>query len=376
MEQVKRNKKPSSHNPHLVRIINAIHGRPEPSKESVGCQFDSGRIPVRRVLIDPGSSANVMPRDTFYRFEIKPEKVKPTGNPLLGFDGKRVEPIGMVEVEVQAAERVLMKNFVVIEIHPSYNLLMRKGWIHRVQGVPSTLHQVMQCLGPDGTKVIDIHGDQIDHNKPERTTRARIRLDEGEKHELIDFLSRNADVFTWSHSDMLGISPSASCHSLNVNPNAKPIRQRQRRIAPKRNRIIAEEVNRLLDAGFIREVYYLNWLSNVVVVRKKNGKWRVCIDFTNLNKACPKDSFPLPKIDQMVDATIGYERLTFLDVYSGYNQIPMNPTEEEKTSFVTERGTYCYKVMPFRLKNAGATYQRSDQQDFQGSDGEDCRGLH
>ncbi|XP_059635424.1 uncharacterized protein LOC132277602 [Cornus florida] len=95
-----------------------------------------------------------------------------------------------------------------------------------------------------------------------------------------------------------------------------------------------------------------------VMPRKKNRKWRVCIDFTNLNKACPKDSFPLLRIGQMVDATTGYERLTFLDAYSGYNQIPMELIDEDKASFVTERGTYCYKVMPFGLKNAGATYQR------------------
>ncbi|XP_059663454.1 uncharacterized protein LOC132309121 [Cornus florida] len=108
---------------------------------------------VRRVLIDPGTSVNVMPRDIFDRLEIKPDRLKPTGNPLLGFDAKQVEPIGTVEVAVHAAERVLMDTFVVVEIHPSYNLLMGRGWIHRVQGVPSTLHQVMRCLGPDGTMV-------------------------------------------------------------------------------------------------------------------------------------------------------------------------------------------------------------------------------
>ncbi|XP_059627706.1 uncharacterized protein LOC132270544 [Cornus florida] len=244
---------------------------------------------VRRVLIDPGSSANVMPRDTFDRLEIKPDRLKPTGNPLLGFDGKRVEPIGTVEVAVHAAERVLMENFVVVEIHPSYNLLMGRGWVHRVQGIPSTLHQVTRCLGPDGTKVIDIHGDQvaakecysitlkyagkgkapirsIDQFRPERTTRVGVRFAEGEKHELVDSLSQNADVFAWSHLDMPGINPSVSCHSLNVNPNARPVKQKQRRFAPERNRIIAEEVDRLLNAGFIREVYYPDWLSNIVVL--------------------------------------------------------------------------------------------------------------
>ncbi|XP_059650788.1 uncharacterized protein LOC132296621 [Cornus florida] len=114
---------------------------------------------VRRVLIDPGSSANVMPRVIFDQLEIKPEALKCTGNPLLGFNGKRVEPINTVELLVRATEKELVESFVVVEIHPSYNPLMGRGWTHRVQGVPSTLHQVMRCLSPEGSKVIDIYGD-------------------------------------------------------------------------------------------------------------------------------------------------------------------------------------------------------------------------
>ena len=119
-----------------------------------------------------------------------------------------------------------------------------------------------------------------------------------------------------------------------------------------------EEVNRLLEAKAIREVYYPDWLSNTVVVNKKSGAWRVCVDFTSLNKACPKDSFPLPKIDQLVDATARYERMSFLDAYRGYHQIAMYEPDQEKTSFITPLGLYCYRVMPFGLRNAGATYQR------------------
>ena len=119
-----------------------------------------------------------------------------------------------------------------------------------------------------------------------------------------------------------------------------------------------EEVERLLASGAIREVQYPVWLSNTVVVKKKNGKWRVCIDFTDLNKACPKDPFPLPRIDQLVDSASRHARLSFLDAFQGYHQIPMNPADQEKTAFTTPRGTYCYRVMPFGLKNAVATYQR------------------
>ncbi|XP_056698514.1 uncharacterized protein [Spinacia oleracea] len=157
---------------------------------------------------------------------------------------------------------------------------------------------------------------------------------------------------------MTGISPDVITHKLNVNPNFKPVKQKRRKFSPERNKIIDEKVQKLIDSGKIREVKYPDWLANVVVVGKKNGKWRVCIDFTDINKACPKDPFPLPHIDAMVDATAGHELLTFMDAYSGYNQILMHPEDQEKTSFVTDRGIYCYKVMPFGLKNAGATYQR------------------
>ena len=97
-----------------------------------------------------------------------------------------------------------------------------------------------------------------------------------------------------------------------------------------------------------------------MLVKKANGKWRLCIDFTDINKACPKDSFPLPRIDLIVDATTGHELLSFMDAFSGYNQISMDPNDQEKTSFVTAQGTYCYRVMPFGLKNAGATYKISE----------------
>ena len=105
-------------------------------------------------------------------------------------------------------------------------------------------------------------------------------------------------------------------------------------------------------------MYYPDWLANVVIVKKANGKWRMCVDFMDLNKACPKDSYPLPQIDALVDLTVGHELLSFMDAFSGYNQIRMEETNEEKTSFVMSQGLFCYKVMPFGLKNAGATYQR------------------
>ena len=119
-----------------------------------------------------------------------------------------------------------------------------------------------------------------------------------------------------------------------------------------------DEMSKLLAANFIREVHYPEWLANVVIVKKANRKWKMCIDFTDLNQACPKDSFPLPRIDQLVDLTAEHKLFTFMDAFSGYNQILMAEEDQEKTAFVTSQGQYYYRVMPFGLKNTGATYQR------------------
>ena len=157
---------------------------------------------------------------------------------------------------------------------------------------------------------------------------------------------------------MLGIDPSVIIHRLNVHPSSKPVRQKKRVFALERDNAIKEEVQKLTTAQFIWEVYYPDWLANVVMVKKANGKWRMCMDFTDLNKACPKDSYPLPRIDQLVDSTAGHRLLSFMDAISGYNQIKMDKEDQEKTSFITSQGLLCYKVMPFGLKNAEATYQR------------------
>ena len=164
---------------------------------------------------------------------------------------------------------------------------------------------------------------------------------------------------------MGGINSAVITHKLNISPSFKPVKQKRRSFAPERQKAINEEVNKLLQAKVIREVEYHDWLVNVVLVKKENEKWQMCIDFTDVNRACPKDSFPLYRIDLIVDATVGHELLNFMDAFSGYNQIRMNPSDQERTSFVTGQGTYCYQVMPFGLKDAGATCQRLVNKMFQ-----------
>ncbi|WKA08452.1 hypothetical protein VitviT2T_026174 [Vitis vinifera] len=192
-----------------------------------------------------------------------------------------------------------------------------------------------------------------------RELRIGSDLSTDERDSLIQLLRSYLDVFAWSYEDMPGLDPSIVQHRLPLLPRARPVKQKLRRLHPRWSLQVKEEIQKQLSVGFLSVVEYPEWLANVVPVPKKDGKVRVCVDFRDLNKASPKDDFPLPQIDMLVDSTAGHSMLSFMDGFSGYNQILMAPEDMEKTSFITEWGTYCYRVMPFGLKNAGATYQRA-----------------
>ena len=149
----------------------------------------------------------------------------------------------------------------------------------------------------------------------ERFFQVGSQLPPREKEELIGFLRKNVDVFTWDSYDAPGIDPNFICHHLNVDPSAIPRKQSSRRPSKEHVDDIKDEVRKLKQAGAIKKVFYLEWLANIVVVKKKSGKWRVCVDFRNLNMACLKDPFPMPRIDQLVDATVGHPRMSFLDAF-------------------------------------------------------------
>ena len=193
---------------------------------------------------------------------------------------------------------------------------------------------------------------------PKKFFQVRAQLPPREKEELVVFLKNNINVFAWNAYEALGVDPNLICNCLNVNPSVTPKKQPPRRSSKEHSDAVNDEVMKLKRAGAIKEVFYPEWLANTVVVKKKTEKWRVCVDFTDLNKACPKDPFPMPRIDQLVDATVGHPRMSFLNTFQGYHQIPLDLDDQERTSFVTPKGNYHYKVMPFGLKNAGATYQR------------------
>ena len=179
-------------------------------------------------------------------------------------------------------------------------------------------------------------------------------------------LQKYRDVLAWTYDEMRGLDLGLVVHSLNVNLGVKPVVQPARVFHTEVEAQIIQEVKKLLIAGFIKTIKHPKWLSNIVPVKRKNGQIRCCVDFRNLdfhnlNKICLKDEFPLPNIDLLIDSATGSSMFSFMDGYSGYNQIRMAPKDVEKTAFKTPIGNIYYTVMPFGLKNAGATYQATKQ---------------
>jgi hypothetical protein len=210
-----------------------------------------------------------------------------------------------------------------------------------------------QLQSNDGTKTVP-----LDPATPKQTVIISEDLTSQEEEKLISCLSRYKDVFAWSALDLVGVSRTVIEHSLGIDPSVRLKKQRLRKMSDEKTEATKAEVHRLLEANFIEPVAYPTWLSNVVMVQKKSGKWRMCIDFTSLNKACPKDNFPLPRIDKIVDSAARCEVMSLLDCFSGYHQIYMKEEDKARTSFITPFGTYCFIRMPEGLKNAGSTFSR------------------
>ena len=257
--------------------------------------------------------------------------MRPFESPLVNFSGDKVYPRGIVTLTVtmgtQPKQLTCQLEFLVVDCPSSYNVIIRRPILNRWKVTTSTYCLKVKFLTDN--RVGEVRGDQIlarecyqavlatkenhtrmieeEENKVEaletvalvedrvtKTMRIGTTLSPEMRTRLIEFLKENLDVIAWSHEDMLGISSKIIQHKLNVNPERKSVQQRRRAFTPERDQVVTEEVTKLLTACFIREVYYPDWLVNVVLVKKANGKWRMCVDFTDLNKACPKNSFPLP----------------------------------------------------------------------------------
>ncbi|KAI5312980.1 hypothetical protein L3X38_042154 [Prunus dulcis] len=228
------------------------------------------------------------------------------------------------------------------------------------------VHEAPAALEDGGQATIDeLKKLNLGTNEDPRPIFVSALLNPSKEESYHQLLLEYKDVFAWTYKEMPGLDPKVAVHHLAVKPGVRPTKQTQRRFRPELLSQIKAEVDKLIAAGFIREVKYPTWIANIVPVKKKiTGQIRICVDFRDLNEACPKDDFSLPIIELMVDATTGHEALFFMDGSSGYNQIRMSLEDEELTAFRTPKGIYCYKVIPFGLKNAGATYQHAMQKIF------------
>nr|GEV54405.1 reverse transcriptase domain-containing protein [Tanacetum cinerariifolium] len=266
---------------------------------SLVIEAEVGGHTIHRMYIDGGSSMEILYEHCFNRLrpDIKRQMV-PATTSLTGFSGETTWPLGQLKLLAHPAN-------LTVPLHPNF------------------LDQEVVVKGS--------------------------LSDEG-RTELCSLLKRNLDIFAWQPSDMTGVPRSVAEHRLNVREGCPPVRQKKRGQAPERTKALQAEVEKLVEAGIMREFYYHDWLSNPVMVKKHDGSWRMCVDFTDLNKACPQDCYPLPEIYWKVESLCGYPFKCFLDAYKGYHQIQMAAADEEKTAFHTGQGTLkkCIKKSDFR----------------------------
>uniref|UniRef100_A0A251SMQ5 Putative reverse transcriptase domain-containing protein n=1 Tax=Helianthus annuus TaxID=4232 RepID=A0A251SMQ5_HELAN len=342
---------------------------------------------VRRIYVDGGSAFEIMYIQCFQQLNPQTKrKLIEVSTPLISFSGEVVRPIGQITLPTTfkdgSKSRTVPLTFLVVRTHSSHNIILGRPGLRALGAISSTIHGAIKFPTEAGVATICSESNSlvaevrhtaetsskksevptelwaINPDFPEQQVAIGAQLPKRTKKLLWELLSNSIDVFAWKPSDMHGVPRSMAQHHLNVKDSVKPITQRKRHMAPDRARAIAKDVKSLLDAGIIREVRYQTWVSNPVMVRKKDNSWRMCIDFTDLNNACPKDCFPLPEIDEKIDSVATFRLKCFLDAYKGYHQIQMAVEDEDKTAFVTNEGVFCFTKMPFGLKNAGATYQR------------------
>ncbi|XP_072064170.1 uncharacterized protein [Arachis hypogaea] len=344
---------------------------------------------VRRILVDSGADSNILFRGAFDKLELRNENLQTHRNGITGLGDNFLKPDGSITLPLTIGtgkqRKTILSEFVVLKDSTAYNVILGRKTINDFSAIIFTKYLLMKFIADDGS-IATIHGDrkvaaecdntslalrkkshdatgifladldarqdgqprpepegdmeklQIGRTKDEYTFINR-NLPYDLKENLSQFLKQNRDLFAFTPADMPGIDPNLMSHRLAIDPKAKPVAQRRRKMSQDRAAEVRRQVKALLEANFIRELPYTTWLVNVVLVKKSNEKWRICIDYTNLNKACPKDAFSLPNIDGLVDAASGHRYLSFMDAYSGYNQIPMHRPDEEKTAFITPDGT-------------------------------------
>nr|GEV31681.1 reverse transcriptase domain-containing protein [Tanacetum cinerariifolium] len=332
-------------------------------------EAEIGGHTIHRMYIDDDSSMEILYEHCFNRLrpEIKSQMV-PATTSLTGFSGETTWPLGQLRLlvtigDVTHSTKACM-NFMVVKSLSPYNGIIGRPGLKAIQAVPSTVHGMLKFPTEEGivtirsSLLIPVECVSIDTSsvtskkKRTRPTNLTVTLhpnfpdqevvggslsDRG-RTELCSLLKKNLDIFAWQPSDMTGVPRSIAEHRLNIPEGCPPVRQKKRGQAPEHTKAIQAEVQKLVEARIMREVYYHDWLSNPVMVKKHDGSWRMCVDFTDLNKACPQDCNPLPEIDWKVESLCGYPFKCFLDAYKGYHQIQLAEADEEKTAFHTRQG--------------------------------------
>ncbi|XP_020412762.1 uncharacterized protein K02A2.6-like [Prunus persica] len=268
---------------------------------------------IERVHVNESSAANILQLSVIQHMGLEP-KISKLARSLTDFNGAMSITVGTIDLDIYLPVVVCLQTFMVIDKVSPYNGILGQPWINKIEAITSALHQKIRYPIPGGG-IGHINSDQA---KAMRCTAQGLKKSK--------------------HLQFTPVMQAAN--ELHVDPTNKPMVQKRRNFAPERVAIIEAEIDKLLAVGFIEEVSHSEWLANVVLVTKQEmGKWKVCINYTDLNKACPKDNFPLPRIDQLVDSTSCNQLLSFMDAYSGYNQILMHDDNKAKTSFIIERGT-------------------------------------
>ncbi|XP_077219793.1 uncharacterized protein LOC143857088 [Tasmannia lanceolata] len=357
-----------------------FNGLQVPHDDALVIRLIIANFDIGKILVDTGSSVNMLHLGTFEEMKLGEGRLGPAEYSIYRFSGASVQRHHRTsgperpksssfnpspQNEVTHSDRDRRSPRVADDSTP-----VLRSELERKQHSCQKFHDRERrppraCPQGQREPIEELDSIPISEDQPEREVRIGSLLKGTLRDQMINFLRAHKDVFAWSASDMPDIPAQMTVHRLNVNSTLKPVQQKKRNFVAERQTHIKAELEKLLQAGFVREIRYPEWLSNVVMVKKANGGWRACVDFTDLNQACPKDPYPLPRIDQLIDATSGHELLTFLDAFSGYNQIKMHEPDIPKTVFSTDQGVYCYTVMPFGLKNTGATYQRLMNKLFQ-----------
>ncbi|XP_052171631.1 uncharacterized protein LOC127787608 [Diospyros lotus] len=298
--------------------------------------------PIERILVDSERSANLLYWNCFEKMHIAHDRLKIVTSPLYSFTGEVVPVVESVQLPITLGDypQVITRqvNFMIVKtFSPAYNVILGRSLINAMRATISPGYLLMKFPTPLGVG-------QVKGNQKQAKVRRKKRSSDAYDPMRTYSLGYPPTCLGY------GINPEIISHKLNVRSEAQPIMQKKIHIAPERLRYLEEEVDKFLEAGFIRDVQYPEWLANVIMVPKTNEKWRVCIDFTNLNKACPNDSYPVPRIDRLVDDTYGYAVLSFLDALSGYHHINMYPLDAEKTTFITQKEDVLLPSDAFWLK--------------------------